>query len=310
MPVRFIDLHIHTTASDGSDTPAQVVEKAARIGLAAVAITDHDTVSGLAEAEEAGRRFGVEVIRGCELSVTSEYGEVHLLALWLPEDLSMLESTLAQLRHKRNERNARILARLAESGIHLTPGDLGREAGGESVGRPHIARALVRHGHAADTSEAFARYLGKGCPAYVPKENLEPEQGVRLAASLGALVSLAHPMLVRCPAAWLDAFTARLKTCGLGAVEAYHSEHSAQQERDAAALAARHGLLLTGGSDYHGISKPRVHLGRGKGGLRVTTAVLDRLKAARAVEGLARSRNGTDKDRSCDEQGARRNRES
>ncbi len=281
MPVRFIDLHIHTTASDGSDTPAQVVEKAARMGLAAVAITDHDTLSGLAEAEEAGRKFGVEVIRGCELSVTSPYGEVHLLALWLPEKPALLERTLAELRHKRNERNTRILARLAELGMPLMPEDLRCEAGGESVGRPHIARALVRRGHAADVREAFARYLGKDCPAYVPKEVLEPEQAVRLTASLGALVSFAHPMLVRCPATWLDEFTARLKVCGLEAVEAYHSEHSARQERDAVALAARHGLLLTGGSDYHGISKPGVTLGRGKGGLRVTTAVLDRLKAAR-----------------------------
>lgn len=286
MGPHFIDLHIHTSASDGSDSPRQVVQKAAQSGLAAIAVTDHDTLSGIAEAEETGRCLGIDVIRGCELSVGTEYGEAHLLGLWLPQDTSGLEIVLAELRRKRQERNVRILSRLERLGMPLTLAELTAEAGGESVGRPHIARAMWRHGYVRDVQEAFSRYLGKGCPAFESKETLAPGQGVRLLADLGATVSFAHPMLLRCPALWLDAFTGQLKKDGLAAVEAYHSEHDAEKERRAVALADRHGLLLTGGSDYHGLSKPRVRLGYGKGGLRVTTAVLDRLKAARRERGL------------------------
>ena len=279
----FVDLHTHTTASDGTDAPAALVRKAAALGLAAVAITDHDTLSGLAEAEEAGQQHGIEVIRGCELGVASAYGEMHLLGLWLPEDASLLETTLVDLRRRRESRNLRMLEKLEQLGYPVAYESVLHFAGGESVGRPHIASALLEKGYVASRDEAFARFLGARGAAYVPRELLTPEQGVALMAGLGATVCIAHPMLMRCPPAWFDDILPRLKECGLSAIEAYHSEHSAADERFCAELARRYSLGLSGGSDYHGLTKPAVRLGRGRGGLRVTAAILDALKRHRAA---------------------------
>ena len=155
------------------------------------------------------------------------------------------------------------------------------EAGGESVGRPHIARVLQKRGIVSNFAQAFELYLGYYGAAYVPRTLLTPEEGVSLMADLGAVVSFAHPMLIRCPPSWFDEIIPRLKEAGLGVIEAYHSEHSARDERFCVELAARYGLGLSGGSDYHGMAKPGVELGRGKGGLRVTVALLDALKARR-----------------------------
>lgn len=282
----FVDLHTHTTASDGSDSPTELVKKAAEAGLAAVAITDHDTVSGLDEACEAGKRYNITVVRGCELSVSSQYGEVHLLGLWLPEDCSPIEAQLFDLRDKRDSRNERILERLHKVGVHLSLEQVLAQSQGETVGRPHIAGALLKAGYVTTVQDAFARYLGKDGSAFEPKEVFTPEDGVRLLANLGATVSVAHPMLIRCPLPWLEDTISDLASYGLTAVEAYHSEHSAKHERCCAELAGRHNLGVSGGSDYHGLAKPHIRLGRGKGGLRVTLAVYERLLTRRRERGL------------------------
>ena len=281
MQPRFVDLHTHTTASDGTDSPRELIRKAAALKLAAVAVTDHDTVSGLAEAEAAGREFGVEVIRGCELGVQGQYGEIHLLGLWLPSRSKPLDEALARLRVHREERNQRILERLGTCGIKVTYQEVLEEAGGESVGRPHIAEVLRKHGVVSSIAQAFQLYLGYGGMAYVPRTLLAPEEGVGLMAGIGAVVSFAHPMLIRCPETWYDEIVPRLREAGLSAIEAYHSEHSARDVRFCVDLAARYGLGLSGGSDYHGTAKPGVSLGRGRGGLRVTAALLDALRSRR-----------------------------
>ena len=233
MQPRFVDLHTHTTASDGTDTPRELIRRAASLKLAAVAVTDHDTVSGLDEAEAAGREYGVEIIRGCELGVQGQYGEIHLLGLWLPRHSAPLDAELARLRGHREERNLKILDKLRSIGINISYQEVLDEAGGESVGRPHIARVLQKRGIVSGFAQAFELYLGYYGSAYVPRTLLSPEEGVSLMADLGAVV------------------------------------------------AARYGLGLSGGSDYHGMAKPGVELGRGKGGLRVTAALLDALKARR-----------------------------
>lgn len=279
MQPRFIDLHTHTTASDGSDSPTALVRKAAALRLAAVAITDHDTLAGLEEAEAAGKETSLEVIRGCELGVESVYGEVHLVGLWIPQQCEALQQTLETLRRHRATRNQLIVEKLQEQGVAVSYDEVLSEACGESIGRPHIAAVLFRKGYVGSITEAFTRFLGEKASAYVPRKLLKPEEGVRLLADTGAVVSLAHPMLIHCPAAWFDELIPCLKASGLQAIEAYHSEHSARDERFCVALAARYGLALTGGSDYHGTAKPGVALGKGKGGLRVTTGFLDALKA-------------------------------
>lgn len=283
---RFVDLHTHTTASDGTDSPSELVHWAAEAGLAAVAVTDHDTVSGLDEAEQAGREQGIEVIRGCELSARSACGELHILGLWLPRNAASLETALETARERRGSRNQLMVGKLNALGLDLDYNAVLAEAGGETVGRPHIARALVRRGYVPDERAAFDRYLRYGAAAFVPKEALTAAAAVRLLAELGATVALAHPMLVRSSRPELEACIVALREEGLNALEAFHAEHSQGDEAYIQGLARRLGLGVTGGSDYHGRTKPTVKLGWGRGGLRVGMAVLDALKQQRRDKGL------------------------
>jgi len=283
---RMIDLHIHTTASDGTDTPSQVVRLALERDLAAIAITDHDTVDGLAEAENAAEGQNLEVVRGCELSVHTDFGELHLLGLWLPYDVGPLEACLERIRAKRGVRNERIVEKLGELGVALPYQAVLDEAQGDVVGRPHIARALVRHGFVRDEKEAFSRYLRSGAAAYVARETLPAREGVRLMASLGATVAVAHPLLARCSRSTLERTVTVLREEGLDVLEAWHSEQSPADTEWLCALARRLDLGVTGGSDYHGSVKPHVRLGMGGGGLTVSEQVLEALKARRVRQGL------------------------
>ena len=284
--MKLVDLHTHTTASDGTDSPAQLMAKAAQAGLEAVAVTDHDTLSGLDEAAEAGREFGVELIRGCEISTGTELGELHILGLWLPGNPIQLQEKLTFLRRKRGERNEGIVRKLQELGLDITMEEVLATATGESVGRPHIAEVLLRKGYAKNSREVFKEYLGCHGKAYLPKEVLEPQESVSLLANLGATVSLAHPMLWKGPSGWLDTQVARLKDCGLNAIEAWHSEHSEADVRACLALAKRFDLGISGGSDYHGANKPSICLGKGYGKLRVGMDVLEGLRQRRVAAGL------------------------
>ena len=285
--MEWIDLHTHSTASDGTDSPAELVRKAAEAGLCAVALTDHDCIDGLEEAESAGRDCGIEVVRGCELSSGSPFGEVHVLGLWVPRDDADLEAVFAQLRNQRTERNIAILDKLHTLGVHVDYDEVLEVAQGQSVGRPHIAQVLYNHGIVTSVRDSFHRFLGSHCPAYVPRNLWSMEQVVGALAASGATVCLAHPRLIPCDAAWLEQTVVQLKKHGLWGVEAWHSEYSPADERYCVELAARHGLVCTGGSDYHGTVKPRVQLGRGFGSLRVPVDVLDALKKARQSRGLA-----------------------
>ena len=283
-----IDLHTHSTASDGSDCPAQLVAAARTAGLAAIALTDHDTIAGLNEAETAGRDSGITVIRGCELSTTAENDtlRMHILGLWLPRDTGDLQARLQYLRAKRDARNDRIVALLRVHGLGISMEDVRGQVRGESVGRPHIAAALLAGGYVKTLAEAFRQYLGRQGKAYVPKEVMEAEEAVCVLVGLGATVCLAHPMLDKPPPDKLEALVARLVPLGLSAVEIWHSEHSAEDTRAALDLAQRFGLGLSGGSDYHGLNKPGIRLGVGRGNLRVGTDVLENLVRLRRKRGL------------------------
>ena len=287
--MRLIDLHCHSTASDGSDEPAELVRKAVNVGLAALAVTDHDSIAGLEEARRNAEGTQLEVIRGCEISARGTSGEMHILGLWIPRqhpNLNAFEGALRDLRDHRSARNQIMVERLKKQGCALSYDDVLAEAGGESVGRPHIARVLLRKGYAKSAQEVFTRYLGSKGSAYEPKKVLQPEDAVELLLSVGATAALAHPKLIRASDAWLEAMVIRLRACGLSGVEAYHSEHSETDTRFCLALAARQKLALCGGSDYHGRLKPDVALGTGRGGLRVPAILLDHLKQQRREQGL------------------------
>lgn len=280
-----VDLHTHSTASDGTDSPAALVDRARELGLAAIALTDHDTLAGLAEAEQAGRERGLGVIRGCEISTRSEAGEHHILGLWIPAKADALDSWLDALRRRRNERNAEMVARLRALGFDITLEEVRARASG-SVGRPHMAAVLAAKGYARDVASAFRDYLGADGRAYVPKRAPAPEEAVRLLAGMGATAVLAHPFLNGATPASVEALTRRLADCGLTAIEAWHSGHSEADTRHCVELAKRLDLGLTGGSDYHGANKPGIRLGTGYGGLRVPVAVLEALQQRRRAGGL------------------------
>ncbi len=277
--MKYVDLHTHTHISDGTDSPKELVQKAASLGLAAIAITDHDTVAGLPEAEEEGKKLGLEVVRGCELSVESERGEVHILGLWIDQDATELEKTLTFLRQKRQERNAIIVERLQNAGLKIDLEDVNAVAQGETVGRPHIAVALMHKGYVSSVREAFNRYLGTKGKAYAMRELLPMEEAMQALKKAHAIISLAHPGLISCEDAWLDSYVGKLCEHGLDAIETYHSEHPPATRQRCLDLAQKYNLLISGGSDYHGHVKPHIHLGVGKGDLRIPLDIMQKLKA-------------------------------
>jgi predicted metal-dependent phosphoesterase TrpH len=276
-----IDLHAHTTASDGSLTPTELVALARERGLRALGVTDHDTVGGVEEAVAAGRLTGVEVVPGIELSVDYPHGQFHLLGYFIDPRSAVLSDRLTALQENRRTRNTRMLERLQALGLPLTLEDVVREAGGGQIGRPHMALALVRQGVVASTQEAFDRYLADGRPGHVPKLKLPPEEAIPLIHAAGGRAVLAHPYSLRFPdTAAFDVEIARLREAGLDGLEAYYSQHTPEQTARFLALAARVGLLVTGGSDFHGRSKPHVHLGVVHDGQALPDELLEALRGS------------------------------
>lgn len=250
------DMHVHTTASDGRTGPAAVVEEARRLGLKALAITDHDSVDGLQPALAAGAALGVRVVAGVELSTEWEEEEVHILGYFLPLADQGLRAKLEGLRAGRERRARRMVERLNELGYRLELEEVRRQAAGGALGRPHVARVLIEHGYVGSVEEAFRKLLDRGKPAYVPREKITPETAVRWLRELGALPVLAHPGLLG-----RDELVEQLVPAGLVGLEVYYPEHSAADIDRYLALAARFGLAVTGGSDYHGGGEGRAALG-------------------------------------------------
>jgi hypothetical protein len=242
-----IDLHVHSTASDGACAPAEVVRRAAGAGLTVIALTDHDTLAGLDEATEAGEGRGVRVIPGCEFSVKAGWGEMHLLAYFLPPDDPTVTGFLADQREKRRIRASRMVEALGRLGVHVTVDEVLTEAGGGAVGRPHVARVLVRRGHADDVPAAFRHYIGWRRPAFVPKDLPPLEEVTALVAAAGGVSSAAHLG---------DRATGRsirrLGRQGVDGIEARHPLHQPDRAEEIARLTAEAGMLCTGGTDWHG----------------------------------------------------------
>jgi predicted metal-dependent phosphoesterase TrpH len=242
-----VDLHVHSTASDGSLPPERVVECAVGAGLAAIALTDHDTIAGVPAALAAGERLGLRVIAGCEFSALAPWGEMHVLGYFLPPDSADLERFLERCRADRVRRGREMVTRLQRLGIDLSFDDVLAEAAGGAVGRPHVARALMRRGHVGGPDEAFGRWLGRGRPAFVDKVLPTFRAIADVVHSVRGVVSVAH-LKDRGTRAFLE----RLHGEGLDAVETRHPSHDADARARLTDLALSLGLLRTGGSDWHG----------------------------------------------------------
>jgi predicted metal-dependent phosphoesterase TrpH len=245
-----LDLHAHTLASDGDLTPTALVGLAHAAGVHTLAVTDHDTMAGVPEAVEAGRRLGVTVVPGVELSVRVPTGSLHLLGYFPTEAPRPLLDRLEELVRRRAGRAQRILDRLAELGIHLRMEDVAALAAGP-IGRPHIASALVAAGHCASRQEAFDRWLADGQPAHLPADGLGDTEAVRLVAESGGAPVLAHPASLNLSPRALESLVQRLAAAGLRGLEAYRPDHLPDRVQAYRDLARRHGLVATGGSDFH-----------------------------------------------------------
>ncbi len=286
-----IDLHTHTTYSDGTFSPRQIVELAAQIGLSAVGITDHDSIDGVAEAVAAGRKLDIEVVAGVEINLFHDQMTVDLLG-YFPGGLPSgepLSTALAELRQARDVRNAQILERLRELGYPVSAEELADIAGSGAVGRPHIGEALRRHGHVESITEAFQRFLARGAPAWVDRLRLSLREAVRLVARADGIAVIAHPGIIRTDAEGLARLVGEARRCGVDGLECFYPEHDEKTVARCLVLAATNDLVPTGGSDFHGETKPDVRLGQANAGRPVPDAVLAGLKARWAVRHAART---------------------
>lgn len=273
-----IDLHTHSTASDGSFSPSQLIAEARAIGLSAIALTDHDTIDGLDEACSEAERLSVRFIPGIEFAIHWEPGEFHLLGLGLRAPSAAFSASIAGLAHTREKRNREIVQRVNEElHLHIDYEDVVRLSGGHSVGRPHFAKILIQHKIVKNVEQAFDRYLGKGRPLYAPKENLAFQDAARLIKAAGGIAVLAHPMSLYVAWGRLPSLLASLKEQGLDGIEAWHPTAKLGHCKRLEALGHKLGLFITAGSDFHGEFRRERKLGRTTGGRKIDDDMLEAL---------------------------------
>ena len=279
--MELVDLHVHTSFSDGTLSPSQVVSLAASKQLKAIAVTDHDTVDGIDEALRFAEHVDLEVIAGTELSCMYKNKEIHMLGFFLDCGTPGLLEALSHQRESRDRRNMEMMRRLAEDGIVFTTEDL---TGGNTdtvVTRAHFARVLVEKGYVKTTDQAFRKYLDhskKYCP---PKEGFAPEEAIRLILSAGGFPAIAHPMLYKMNYKEIGQMIVEFKSYGLQGVEVYYSAHCQYESAQLREICLKTSLLPTGGSDFHGSNKPDIDIGSGRGGLRVPYLLLQDIKKYR-----------------------------
>ena len=275
-----VDLHIHSDASDGSLTVSDIITRANEIGLAAISFTDHDTVDGTCEAVDLPLSSPPEILTGIEMSVEHPSGGMHILGYLFDPYAPCLKKTLSVLQDARVDRNLKIIKKLQECGVDICYEDVEAVSVRGQVGRPHFAQTLVNKKVTRTVEEAFGKYLKKGRPGHAPKYRIPCAEAVEVIRQAGGVPALAHPgSLGIYGEAALSALLTELKSFGLKAMEVYYPEHDARQQALYKKLALQCELAMTGGTDFHGANKPGIHLGVGKGNLRIPYEVVEGLKA-------------------------------
>jgi hypothetical protein len=281
--MKYIDLHVHSNASDGTLTPSEVVALAVKNNISVIALTDHDTLGGLPEAEQAAihhRETGksIRVIPGTEISVSYRNKDIHILGLFVDVNNEELTRSLEEARGKRDERNEKMTANLREIGIDITVEKMRAKEGDAVLTRAHFAKFMVEEGYIKSMKDAFNKYLNNDSPYYVPREYLCPEEAIRLIHLAGGLAILAHPLLYKFTLDEVDKMIAYLTSIGIDGIEAIYSANTGFDEGRILHFANKYGLVITGGSDFHGANKPDLDLGVGRGNLHIPETLLEELE--------------------------------
>lgn len=271
----YIDLHVHSNASDGTLSPSQVVKEAKKAGLSAIALTDHDTTAGIEEAVHAGETLGIRVIPGVELSCVYQGKEIHILGLFVNYQDASFVRELNQLLSVRRWRNEEMLRRFQADNFDITMEDLMAGNPDTVITRAHFARALKEKGYASSMADAFQTYLQYGGKYCLKKELITPEHAMKVLTDNHAFPALAHPVQYKLEWEALDTLIASLTKLGLMGLEVYHSSQSPAQSRTLRSIARKYSLLPTGGSDFHGSNKPDISIGTGRGGLHISHLLLE-----------------------------------
>ena len=278
-----IDLHIHSTASDGSLTPSEILRQAQKLGLAAIAITDHDSLEGSKAAIRTSIPASLKFLTGVEISAAYPpflpgSGSFHILGYRIHLDDTILNQTLDRLRQARKNRNPQILKRLDNIGFPLSIEEVQQVAGQGQIGRPHIAQAMMHKGFVQSIDEAFDKFLGNNKPAYVDKYRISCAEAIRIILGANGIPVLAHPGLLNIKTkADLDGLIVNLKAIGIKGIEAYYPQHTREKIKEYTEIAERHNLLVTGGTDFHGDIMPKIKMGSGNGTMHIPYKLYEKL---------------------------------
>ena len=278
MDTRIIDLHTHTTESDGSFTPEELITEAKKVGLSAIAITDHDTITGIRKAQYSATHHDIELIPGIELSTDYNGKEVHIVGLYIDIENEYFLSKLAEFKNCRDNRNELIIKNLQKEGFDITMEALKADNPDCVITRANIARFLYEHGMIPSIQTAFEKYIGDHCKCFVNRFKITPMDAVKLIKEIGGTAILAHPLLYHMSDSTLQTLVNELKEAGLDGIEAIYCTYTPAEERRMKQFALENGLFISGGSDFHGTTKPNLHLGIGYGKLYIPYEVLETIK--------------------------------
>lgn len=273
----YIDLHVHSSCSDGTYTPTQLVDYAIKKGLRAIALTDHDTTDGISEAIDAAHHTSLTIIPGIELSAAYQGKDIHILGFNIDPDNLHFQERLKTFQKARDQRNRTVIQRMQEHGLRITWEDMIKNFPDSVWTRAHFARFLTETGQVHTLAEAFNRFLGDHAPCFVPRKMISPFEAIQLIHEGGGKAVLAHPLLYHLSKDQLEELTTLLTNAGLDGIEAIYSTNRGMDETNLRLLAKKHGLFITGGSDFHGSNKPSIDLGCGKGNLKIPASLLEYL---------------------------------